>query len=1126
MAAEPTPEGFALGALDLDRVFARGGMGDIWSAVHRETGLPVAVKVLGRGLPDQIAALSSFGKEIRAVAALDHPGIVMVLDQGTVTDGESRASGGRLIAGSPYLVMERASGGDLHALRRSMSWSDLKRLLLVLLDALAHAHARDVIHLDIKPGNVIRCTPEDIRPGWKLTDFGIALLHPWTDRWHLEEEMIVGSPSYMAPEQAQGEWRSYGPWTDLYSLACLAWVCATGQPVFTSKNVALLAMAHVEQEPPEFLTSLDVPDGFEGWLRRLLCKAPADRYSCAADAARALEALGAVRGAHPRRQLPRTWRSMDPPPTSHHGLGAGLGLWGLRSIPMVDRRAVRDQLWGALKEVDERRQPRTVILEGPSGTGKSRLALWMAERTHELGAGSYCRGTHDPIGGKNHGQAPTLARRLRCAGLSGARLKDYLAAWLADHGGADEQETHALFRLLSPEVAAVRADGPGRAHEGGQRYALIARVLARAAGDRPMVVLLEDLQWGRDTLAFLEFVHSPDAPANLPLLFVLTVREEDLALRPAEHQRLDVLAHSPDVRRLKVGPLEPSDHRTLVRGLLGLEEDLARRVASRTAGNPMFAVLLVDDWVRRGVLRAGGSGLQVVAGEEASLPDDVLQLGSDLLQEVLGDLPDDSLAALELVAALGATVDEGELDAACRHAGLSPPRGALDRLAARKLATHDEDGWTISQAMLREVLKGASRRHGRWASHNLACATALSELYPDAPGVRARVGRHLVEGGDLDRGHDHLLEGARESVQLDDYAEASALLDEVAALATATTPEPADPRPGDALVLRAMLHYHRDEYDEAVALASEAVTLGRARGWERVVARGLAVRGHVGRRRGDYAVAQDLLSHALSRYGALRDDGGVAECRHGLAGVALRRGRYDEAKGLAVKVLDYADASGDSIARVAALATLAEVDRHLGRTLRAQQRLQFAVFEARRIGNLWYVGFLLNSLGELERLAGRADEAIDYYRDSVGAFAAAGSPQGVIPRFNMGFVELEMGRFTEAEGVLERALDVVRVRQWGTLEAHLGVALAVCAAGRGDWSTFERHRDASWSVIRDSGSADPDAILHARMAGDLAARGGRPDLAKDAWELAVVLHLQAGQEEAADEVAAQIEGLG
>jgi len=1117
--------GVPLGAFVLDRVFARGGMGDIWSGVHRETGLPVAVKVLGHGLVDHSVALTGFRREIRAVAALDHPGIVMILDQGIVTARESQTAGGRLLAGSPYLVMELASGGSLSSLRRSITWPGLRELLLAVLDALAYAHAREVIHRDIKPGNVIRCTGRDLRPGWKLTDFGIAHLHPATDRWDSEEELIVGSPSYIAPEQAMGEWRRYGPWTDLYSLACLGWICATGKPVFRGRNMGLLAVQHIEQEPPAFVARMDVPDGFEGWLRRLLNKAPSDRYRRAADAARALEEIGDASPPLHGVYLPKTWRSESDPPTRGPRVGAGLGLWGLKPIPMVDRREVRDALWMSLRQVHKERRPRTVILQGPSGTGKSRVALWMGQRAHELGAGSYARGVHDPIGGRNHGVAPMLARRLRCAGLSGAPLQEYLRGWLREHGG-DEQDTQPLARLFSPEVEARRADGPGRGREGAERYALLARTLARAAGDRPIVVILEDVQWGRDTLGFVEFLHSAPAPADLPLLLVLTIREEDLAPRVAEQERVDLLAGSPAVQRLRVGPLAPSDHGTLVKNLLGLEDELARRVARRTAGNPMFAVLLVDDWVRRGVLRRTDSGLRVVEGEEASLPDDVLQLGSDLLAEALGDLPEDALIGLELVAALGATVDPVELEAACRYADVAPPSELLERLAARKLATWGEDGWTISHAMLREVLRGSSRSQGRWASHNVACAAAVTELYASGPGVRARVGRHLLEGGDPDAALGYLLEGARESVDLDDYAEARALLDEAAAAAASAGTDLADARRGDALVLRAMLHYHRDEYDDAVALAREAVSMGSSRGWERVVARGLAVRGHVARRRGAYVLAEDLLSQALARYEALGDPGGVAECKHGLSSVALRRGRYDEAARLLDTVFDYAEATDDTVARVAALSTMAELDRHRGKLTQAQQRLQAAVFEARRIGHLWYVGFLLNSLGELERAIGQPDFAIDYYRDSVEAFAAAGSPQGVIPRFNMAFVELQLGRFTEARDVLEQALAEVRARQWGALEAHLGVALCVCAAGRGDWDEFARHREASWAAMRDSGAVDPDACLHARMAGDLAHRAGRVGYAREAWLLARDLHLAAGEQAAADELVAKVEGLG
>ncbi|MCA9563076.1 MAG: serine/threonine protein kinase, partial [Myxococcales bacterium] len=246
-----------LGQVTLSHVAGKGGMGSVWRGNLADHPEPVAVKVVTAKTADYERFYSLFRREIRASAALRHPLIVRLFEQGTVDDSAAQSSDGRLVSGAPYFVMEwvDALGPVTHL--RDTSWSNLRRILMLLLDALAHAHARGIIHRDIKPGNVLLLTDKLGLPSIKLTDFGIAhqldmLRSSERDIADSEFEPIMGTPYYMAPEQIRGKWRLYGPWTDLYAVGCLAWQLATGTRPFVGKSLREVAKAHLEGGLPKF----------------------------------------------------------------------------------------------------------------------------------------------------------------------------------------------------------------------------------------------------------------------------------------------------------------------------------------------------------------------------------------------------------------------------------------------------------------------------------------------------------------------------------------------------------------------------------------------------------------------------------------------------------------------------------------------------------------------------------------------------------------------------------------------------------------------------------------------------------------------------------------------------------
>ena len=279
-----------LGPFVLERPIGAGGMGEVWRAMHRDEHTPVAIKVIGPHWARQPSYRQAFAREVRAIAGLVHPGIVAVHDQGVVGAAAARASGGRLAADSPYLVMEYMPRGSLEGLLGALDWPLVRVLLRGILEALAHAHARGIVHCDLKPGNVLLSGTVDV--AIKLTDFGVAhALVPGDSLAGDDSSRSAGTPAYMAPEQLLGLWRDFGPWTDLYALGCMLWELCCGVPPFVAGSLVRLAGMHLHEAPGQFRPCFAVPANFEGWLRRLLAKSTRDRFACAADAAYALARL-------------------------------------------------------------------------------------------------------------------------------------------------------------------------------------------------------------------------------------------------------------------------------------------------------------------------------------------------------------------------------------------------------------------------------------------------------------------------------------------------------------------------------------------------------------------------------------------------------------------------------------------------------------------------------------------------------------------------------------------------------------------------------------------------------------------------------------------------------------------
>jgi tetratricopeptide (TPR) repeat protein len=294
-------------------VLGRGAMGVVYKA--RQVGLnrTVALKMIRAGAAAGPQDLARFRREAEAVAQLRHPHIVGVYEVGEAD-------------GQPYFSLEYVEGPSLDRTVRGrpLPPGQAAALLAPLARAMSHAHAHGIIHRDLKPANVLM-TAEGTP---KVGDFGLARRLE-EDAGQTRSGMVLGTPSYMAPEQAEGRVHDVGPLADVYSLGAVLYECLTGRPPFTGATL-LDTLKQVSTQEPVAPRQLQpgVPRDLETVCLKCLHKDPRRRYASAAVLAEELDRFLAGRPIHARPVGPvgrlTRWCRRNPLPAGLLGLAAAL----------------------------------------------------------------------------------------------------------------------------------------------------------------------------------------------------------------------------------------------------------------------------------------------------------------------------------------------------------------------------------------------------------------------------------------------------------------------------------------------------------------------------------------------------------------------------------------------------------------------------------------------------------------------------------------------------------------------------------------------------------------------------------------------------------------------------------
>jgi len=593
-------------------------------------------------------------------------------------------------------------------------------------------------------------------------------------------------------------------------------------------------------------------------------------------------------------------------------------------------------------------------------------------------------------------------------------------------------------------------------------------------------------------------------------------------------------------------------------------------VEARSDGRPSFAVGLVTDWVQRGLLVAGSSGLRLAPGTRPELPDGIHALWQTRLDALLAPLPTSARVALEVLSALGAGTELAVWREVCLRAGAPLSGEVLPELVERNLARLEADGWSLPARTLAESLRLGARAGGREAGQHELAAEVLAERLDHAGTPRwQRIGEHLLLARRPDTAWDWLMQTADRWKDAGEYGRALRCVERAGQALEQAGVQDQDPRLGETLGPCAALLRLSGDMETADELAEQVARLGTERmvglreeladRWRRARASALCLRGVLARDATDYATAEEHLAAATGIFGALGDVAGLARAVAARAWMARDRARFHEAELLFEEARSLYEAVGDAAGAATCLEGLADTARRTGEPERAEelfgqaidlagtlgltrsvasmrqslaqvlvargelreahdlQALAHATWE--RLGAPRALATSHNALGEVLRALGHLREAEEHYRRALALFEVTGSHLRFLPLANLTQMLMTEGLFEDAEVLLAQCEELVRQHQRRSYQVFLAVLRLPCTAAAGAWERWDEELPATRDLLRELGAVDRDVAQALELAGSLAAEAGQPERAEAAWQVSEQQWSALGNEEAAARVA-------
>jgi tetratricopeptide (TPR) repeat protein/tRNA A-37 threonylcarbamoyl transferase component Bud32 len=1065
----------------IEGVLGQGGMGVVYLAedvlLHRR----VALKFLPPELARDDEARRRFMNEGRAAASLSHPNAAVVYEVGS--------DGGEL-----FLAMEYVPGPTLPDVLATgpLAWPEVIDVSLEVLAALKEAHGKGIVHRDIKGANIKRMPDGRI----KVMDFGLAKISGGSTLTH--RGAVMGTAAYMSPQQVCGE--EVDGRSDLFSLGVLMYELVTGRLPFTGDHEVAVAHAILHEDP---ITVRELNPGVPAELEHIVFKAMmknvSTRYQSAAEMA---DDLVRFRDHDRRRRA---------------GIHDELDLIATSDVYAVRRDQFRAPLVGRDKPLARLRtlhaqarvgEGAVVCIAGEAGVGKTRLV-------EELGHMARHDGTRILVapclfGGGSTSYLPFAEAFRQYFALRGVTSASSLQSFVVDRAPRLGGSLQVLNRFLRFTFA---TNGPTSEEE---LWEVLDQLVAIMAEERPLVLVIDDLQWADESsLRLFQFVAR--RAARRRLLLVGTYRPEETVVAKGERPHLlttllQVMGREEGFERLELGRLGKEAVVDILDRLYPGHQwgpELAHLLFRETEGNPFFLVEILKLLTGEGVLAQRDGRWTLTTGlDKIQIPDKVY----DVVMRRLNRLQQQERDILELGAVEGDVFHSGTILRGLR----------IERMALLKTLQFLEQvhhlihaagpQYHFDHAKIREILYDSIPPELRMEYHTVV-GQFLRESYGQSEEHAGVIAHNLLAADLKEEALPFLVTAAVSSGRLFAHADAIHFLRRAEQVLHDLYPR--NPPAERVALLARVLHdlgdheYASGHYRSALQRYEKALDLARAVADAAREAELLRAIGRTHYLLGEPAQAQQTYADASTHFEALRqqareagDDLAVAQAARQLGKLYFFRGDLDHARECIEESVGLAEARGDERLQAAALNNLAGVHYQRGeleealqchhKGLGIRERLRDEVGLAQSHKN---IGIIEYRLGELRDASTHLDEALGLYRK-------VGDRRGeAVTLRHLGNLHYERGEHASAQGHWEASLSLCReLGSQQDLAACLN-NLGVIHLEQGRYATAERLYREVLSVLAGLGSKSQLATLHVNL-GDLATSLGELGRAETEYGLA------------------------